>query len=190
MTVIEIHTDSVQSAGQVVQWSVDHENSWLVPDSTRRDFTPTRPRRETPSPYLTRHRISAFLGTGAGGVTASSLAMKSGYIKTATIEGWIIGPLGANAGGVVGTYIGRRLGGGAGAFVSGATGAFRGGYVGAIAGTFSSFEVFGGGILGTLLGAAVSLGVGAVCGVITGIGGGVFFGILRALASAVQSMFQ
>ncbi|NBQ33244.1 MAG: hypothetical protein EBU21_15065 [Proteobacteria bacterium] len=53
-----------------------------------------------------------------------------------------------------------------------------------------AWEAIGEGILGTLLGAAVSLGVGAVCGVITGIVGGVFFGVLRALASAVRSMFQ
>lgn len=86
---------------------------------------------ETPSSYVTTHRISAFLGWGVGGVAASGLAKRSGYISTATVTGWIIGPLGANAGGVVGTYIGRRLGGGAGASVSGATGAFLGGLSGA-----------------------------------------------------------
>ena len=130
--------------------------------------------------------FATFVGTVAGNTAKSPLTGKPGVAAL----GWIIGPLGASSGHAVGAYLGYRIGGHAGAFVSGATGAFLGGFMRAIAGTFSSFEVFGGGILGTLLGAAVSLGVGAVCGVITGTVGGVFFGILRALVSAVRSMFQ
>ena len=129
--------------------------------------------------------FATFVGTVAGNTAKSPLTGKPGVAAL----GWIIGPLGASSGHAVGAYLGYRIGGHAGAFVSGATGAFLGGFVGVMLGR-EAWEAIGEGILGTLLGAAVSLGVGAVCGVITGTVGGVFFGILRALVSAVRSMFQ
>lgn len=128
--------------------------------------------------------FATLVGTLAGN-TANPLKGKPGVAAL----GWIIGPLGASSGHAVGAYLGYRIGGNAGALVAGATGAFCGGFLGVMFGGYA-WEAIGEGILGTLLGAAVSLGVGAVCGVITGIVGGVFFGVLRALASAVRSMFQ
>ncbi|MSQ43518.1 MAG: hypothetical protein EXR45_04845 [Chloroflexi bacterium] len=156
----------------------------------------TEPGAELPAWWVTRPWIASFRGTGIGGVLASTQARRSGQIKTGTIEVWTIGPLGANARGVVGTCIGGRLGGRAGAFVSGMTGAFLGGFFGATAGTMRPLNLWVGALRarsGVPSCAVVCRRVPrdrcAVRGVVTGILGGIIQGLRRAVVSTVRSLF-